>query len=158
MSVPDPLTLPGEIPGLLRRGSPIVIVRGERKGRVGVVADTTLDSIALCALEATVDDDADLRGFALNRAALDLADATGRTHALWWLLDAHGVARHHRASLIRGERGWVLWGDDDWRVLPPTVLGDLNHRDPRLLPDGTRWVDAEAIRVAARFVAQVSDG
>lgn len=66
--------------------------------------------------------------------------------------------------------GWVMhrqrWelstdGDDtntyfgvDWErpdVVVPT-LGDLDPRDPRLLPDGSRWVDAAALAAVARHV------
>ena len=89
------LTLPGTIPGLIRRGSPVVFVRGSAyaaySGGRGMLihpsepargsmpysfgwpvamCDTTHDRV--CYAEGT-------------DIALDLTDATGRIHALWWL-------------------------------------------------------------------------
>ena len=89
------LTLPGTIPGLLRRGSPVVFVRGSAyaaySGGRGMLihpsepargsmpysfgwpvamCDTTHDRV--CYAEGT-------------DIALDLSDPTGLIHAVWWM-------------------------------------------------------------------------
>ena len=74
-----PLTLPGTIPGLLRRGSPVRASNDPE--RLGVVVGTgsSLGTLVFWhwsettswTLETPVD--------------LDLSDPTGRAHAAWWL-------------------------------------------------------------------------
>jgi hypothetical protein len=75
------LLLPGDMPGLLRRGSP-VIWDGER-----VVSFEYGDGwITVASDDATLDvERADLR--------LDLTDPTGRVHAAWWAWRTWGVGR-----------------------------------------------------------------
>lgn len=77
---PKPLlnTLPGDIPGLLRRGSPLR-VRGAR-----TVAVVLFDGRVAYATKGALDDDV------LGAVALDLTDPTGRAHAAWWALDRDG--------------------------------------------------------------------
>lgn len=139
-------TLPGDIPGLLRRCSPVL----SPTGSVGVVS---LDPGAYAAYY------------------LDLSDATGRAHAAWWL-----VATLWPEQLNRHEWVWSRWSGTDghWQLGPPgaipqrfsgckssvyryhgfvPTLSDLNYLDPRLLPDGSRWVDAEAMRRVVLHVA-----
>ena len=94
----DLITLPGSIPGLLRRGSP-VIGSGKFAGRRGVIVDASLGgSHVVVAFEATAT--ADASGEWLPRAELDLdlTDATGRAHAAWWLLDRPDP--RHRSLLV----------------------------------------------------------
>lgn len=68
------LTLPGEIPGLLRRGSPVTHVDGSR----------------LVVVELDGNDAKLPSGWAFTRLlTLDLSDATGRAHAAWWLLQRY---------------------------------------------------------------------
>ena len=92
--------------------------------------------------------------------ALDLTDATGRAHAAWWVAEALGMTAPAYLSWIdRGE--WWLCGGGIRRfgvmqvqtpigplfdLLVPG-LADLDPNDPRTLPDGSRWVDAEALRL-----------
>lgn len=186
------LALPGTIPGLLRRGSPVVAARlirapGPRArsrdivvkaGTRGVVQTAGPDA-SVVAFEG-IPDTLVVRNDAL---ALDLTDATGRAHAAWWVasrfpedfpayvlagtpIAAPGVLWHCDPAM-RG-RNWVLatW-NTNWclyftgrpmglikvRDVPP--LADLNGEDPRLLPDGSRWVDAEALRLVVLHVAGV---
>jgi hypothetical protein len=78
----SPLTLPGTIPGLLRRGSPVRASNDPE--RLGVVVGTgsSLGTLVFWhwsettswTLETPVD--------------LDLSDPTGRAHAAWWYLRA----------------------------------------------------------------------
>lgn len=74
------LTLPGDIPGLLRRGSP-VLDRGSRgiylrpdRSSNGQAHRVALDYGALGSIP-------------LPLLALDLTDATGRAHAAWWAIE-----------------------------------------------------------------------
>jgi hypothetical protein len=188
------LTLPGDIPGLLRRGSPVVALIGRAKAATralvfghgvdhnGVLVGTSSDGV---------------RWLPDDHLDLDLAGATGRAHAAWWL-----------ASNVSGTTAWATWdGCPDgpagqrhcwwrlrwwalawpgrnsghgcevflarevartvaggWRVNKghgcevslarevPSLAG-LDPDDPRLLPDGSRWVDAEALRRVCLHVA-----
>ena len=85
-------TLPGDIPGLLRRGSP-VHARGLAKGCASVV-------VSVSEQEATIGFTQVWKGGTpwggdlhedyaisqkLGKLALDLSDPTGRAHAAWWL-------------------------------------------------------------------------
>lgn len=67
------LTLPGDIPGLLRRGSPVV----NRASFHAVVVRWLHNDWA-------VSTDRGMAG--LSNVALDLTDPTGRAHAAWWAL------------------------------------------------------------------------
>jgi hypothetical protein len=100
------ITLPGSIPGLLRRGSPVFYTKEE----------TYFDNDWKCAVVEKHDlcsgvggpggqftpDDTDL--------VLDLEDPTGRQHAVWWL------AKHFRMSVIHA---WFDQPDiecQEWRL------------------------------------------
>lgn len=65
-------TLPGDIPGLLRRGSPLW-VRGAQ-----TVAVVLYDGRVAYATKGGLNHDA------LGAVELDLDDPTGRAHAAWW--------------------------------------------------------------------------
>lgn len=81
-------TLPGDIPGLLRKWSPVLVtIDSDQPSVRGVVIDPTIEP-----------DEPDLRCLVWNErngrdnkaamfVALDLTDATGRAHAAWWLMD-----------------------------------------------------------------------
>lgn len=79
----DTLTLPGTIPGLLRRGSPVVCVTAWDIGRR--YARESLSAVVLDA-EATRPRLSDYGHQDRESIALDLESATGRAHAAWWLL------------------------------------------------------------------------
>jgi hypothetical protein len=161
----SPLTLPGTIPGLLRRGSPVDSADGPTVCLSGVRDVRWVD---VPGGELPID-----------ALALDLSDPTGRAHAAWWLADQPDnelvVCRRRvpprwtcgpGANDSHGDRLWHLTGygcapyrdafeGDDPRVVVP-ALAALNPNDPRLLPDGSRWVDAEALRLVCLHVAGVS--
>lgn len=171
-----PLTLPGTIPGLLRRGSPVIDDRGRR-------ATVTVWFVRQDFVTWTiVGDDLDeipkwQHGEGLPAdVALDLADPTSRAHAAWYL---GGVGASWHLS-CDGFRRWEIHGGETPRagfmleyegvgaehrrmrsrpnidVTDVTALDHLNPDDPRLLPDGSRWVDAEALRLVCLHVAGVS--
>jgi hypothetical protein len=173
----SPLTLPGTIRGMFRRCSPVVALVATAAGDVFFAAGAR-------AIVSEVDYDAGLvliegGWFALDQWALDLSDPTGRAHAAWWLADQPDnelvVCRRRvpprwtcgpGANDSHGDRLWHLTGygcapyrdafeGDDPRVVVP-ALAALNPNDPRLLPDGSRWVDAEALRLVCLHVAGVS--
>ena len=80
-------TIPGDIPGLLREWSPVLVTIDSDKPPVrGVVIDPIVEP-----------DEPDLRCLVWNErngcdnkaamfVARDLTDATGRAHAAWWLM------------------------------------------------------------------------
>jgi hypothetical protein len=100
---------------------------------------------------------------------LDLEDATGRAHAAWWLaakVTKHPIILSARLGYRHSEYGGFGWWLD-WES--PTMTGEamlnepieqalsgLNLHDPRILPDGSRWVDAEALRLVCLHVGGVA--
>lgn len=82
------LTLPGIIPNLLRRGSPVTLrprVYGEvtlMHGGQGVVHDAARG----VAVVDTFGGSPRVVRYGREDVALDLADPTGRAHAAWWLV------------------------------------------------------------------------
>ena len=78
--------IPGTIPGLLRRGSPIILGsdEGQRPGVV-VDADPAFGGRVVVMLEATPRWDAESDCVPADRLSLDLTDPTGRWHAAQWL-------------------------------------------------------------------------
>lgn len=89
----SPPTLPGDIVGLLKRGSPIIMQTGAGP-RPGVVMRFQPDGEVMFAWTGEDDGEQfDTTDPLPPRAlALDLSDPTGRAHAAWWL----------RASVPRG--------------------------------------------------------
>ena len=155
------LTLPGTIPGLLRRGSPVIDDRGRR-------AAVTVWFVRQDFVTWTiVGDDLDeipkwQHGEGLPAGvALDLTDATGRAHAAWWLAHATMPQRHnqHLTASWRFENGaWSLTtagGTSWWSGVRCPAIAHLNPDDDTRLPDGSRWVDAEALRLVCLHVAGV---
>ena len=98
-------TLPATIPGLLLRGSPVIVTAGallDHRGLfVGVRADGSVD-VALDHYRGP-----EVKGGADDSMALDLSDPTGRAHAAWWLIDQ------------------LPWGELESAVKHVTGCGDL---------------------------------
>ena len=151
------LTLPGDIPGLLRRGSPVVIE--EWRGNITSEKPDDDGEYRVCGT------DNDRRnGWWRTGLALDLTDATGRAHAAWWPAKDRdpedgsvtwaNCADHRTCERTRS---WMFHNDgedfcrygDDWCP----YLAHLDPGDPRRLDDGSRWVDAEALRLVVLHVA-----
>ena len=172
------VTLPGAILGLLRRGSPVTLrprVYGDvtlMHGGQGVVHDAARG----VAVVDTFGGSPRVVRYGREDVALDLTDPTGRAHAAWYL---GGVGASWHLS-CDGFRRWEIHGGETPRagfmleyegvgaehrrmrsrpnidVTDVTALDHLNPDDPRLLPDGSRWVDAEALRLVCLHVAGVS--
>lgn len=108
--------------------------------------------------------------------ALDLTDATSRAHLAWWIggvgASLHMACDGHRRWELHGgehprssvSRAWEGIGAESRRLRgsPPMygwdaddvpALDTLDPDDPRLLPDGSRLVDALALSLVARHVA-----
>ena len=185
--LPTP-TLPGSIPGLLRRGSPVVIasedgcVPRHLWGKAATVHRVAPSDLGVPLVSLTVDGCEAVVVAGLDVLALDLTDATGRAHAAWWLAGAlypecpptDGAAVAWQ--LFPGQQplsGWWLrycvrgdsggsttvsptfsgrWNPRMW-TQHIVALADLEPSDPRLLEDGSRWVDAEALRLVCLHVA-----
>ena len=106
----------------------------------------------------------------LGALGLRLQDATGRVHATWWLAEhfegtiGHGVTwgrtwhnrRKRWALLIHQVRCYHFHPEEDHRsrwYVAVSSLASLDGNDPRTLPDGSRWVDAEALRLVCLHAA-----
>ena len=117
----------------------------------------------------------------LSRLHLDLTDATGRAHAAWWLALREVPTSHHldpaavswARAPAQASAGWAMhwcaravvgggsltgtwWTGSDGSPLPRALLADLNPNDDTRLPDGSRRVDAEALRRVVLHVAGVT--
>lgn len=171
-------TLPGTIPGLLRPCSPVIVTRGTYVGLRGVVVSIA-DGLAVVAFDKP--SISSLIALGLDDIALDLSDPTGRAHAASWsalrecpashVLDPAAVAWHPAPA--QADAGWALewqaravrgsgsltgswWTGRSRSPVPDSLLWHLIRDDPRLLPDGSRWVDAEALRLVCLHVAGAS--
>lgn len=152
------ITLPGDIPGLLRRGSPVLVPASARippgPHEYALVDGEDIDSDGWWVWTSG-------RGRALVAPAhiwLDLTDATGRAHAAWWLASHAKNWPHTQADAA----AWCRLGDA-WAIGPVhywpmshVAFAGINPLDPRLLPDGSRWVDAEALRLVCLHIAGAS--
>lgn len=82
------LTLPGSIPGLLRRGSPVIVTRrthtGFAPGTTGIAL--RLERRAVWRIGWGVPSGS-AHPAQQSCIALDLTDPTGRVHAAWWAED-----------------------------------------------------------------------
>ena len=158
------LTLPGDLSGWLRKCSPVRVARALEIQGVIVAAPIRDQSLVLWVdsmlspLQAKWERN--------HKVSLDLGDATGRGHAALWLAEQRHCTDVVTATLIPGHRlighPEPVWGlsTTSWRdgerwsaVEEPSAIYDLDPSDPRLLPDGSRWVDAEALRLVCLHVA-----
>jgi hypothetical protein len=133
----SPLTLPGTIPGLLRRCSPVTDAGGVTRGLIYAMPGYYRAypdwwgvnwNYLLQPCDAT-------------RLHLDLTDPTGRAHAAWWLND------HDEDTLAQATR--AVSGVDDceaWRWLIVSATS------------GDAWPDArvEYLRLVCLHVAGLS--
>lgn len=168
------LTLPGDIEGLLRPCSPVQSTWSDGKLYTGVLSAVWPMGARMHIGTPVPMNPEDYRAIEgeLSSFRLLLTDATARAHAAWWLLGAATADRpgdyrrqdwfilSFRWELPPGKRlaKWrfsrltighlCLWNSTDqggpWPVCP--TLADLDPDDPRMLPDGSRWVDTEALR------------
>ncbi len=153
------LTLPGTIPGLLRRGSPVT-----KDGWTGGAVVAKVRDLSV----VVVSEDGPSWPFARPASLrLDLTDATGRAHAAWWLASAVGLHSPTTSRWSPGASVYTIESDAQsapWvRTFTPTgslwsgervpALDDLDPNNDRRLPDGSRWVDAEALRRVVLHVA-----
>jgi len=166
------LTLPA-IPGLLRRGSPCFIGTGPNRNAATI--SQIIDAHG--AEVTTVHREPHKRVsfcYTFQSLHLDLTDATGRDHAARWLATLPQYARitgpnndaPRWCRPYTGEQIWHLrsygcapfraeYDTPDPSIVVPS-LTDLDPDDDRRLPDGSRWVDAEAMRRVVLHVAGVS--
>jgi hypothetical protein len=182
------LTLPGKIPGLLRRGSPVILHKRHYPvdwGTRGVCGHKVRRAVWGVLWDLSWGEYSPTQR---NKIALDLTDATGRAHAAWWLASHFGdkvaeslsawwmgrdtstcptapmVFRVTRPSWLPDGFGLTCWDGQGRRpgwspndaMLEVPALATLDPRDDLRLPDGSRWVDAEALRLVCLHVAGLS--
>lgn len=123
----DDLLLPGDIPGLLRRGSPVV----DRAGAAGVVARMIeavwgTQAVVAMRLEMYRHDLADLR--------LDVAYEAGRDRAVRWLAERVGLDASRGVLWYRVPGRWALRNgrSDQWYFPDAAVpaLAEIDLTDP----------------------------
>lgn len=164
----DTLALPGDIPGLLRRGSP-AIYQPRPRYQTSCLWRPGAEVVVLATWQrgdATWVDVAYGCGVDSHPAicvALDLTDATGRAHAAWWLASdvsarwspctfVASAGPSWMVTALKGGHSVTTYGArSGWCVVPG--LARLDPHDTRLLPDGSRWVDAEAERLVGLHVS-----
>ena len=83
--------------------------------------------------------------------SVDLTDATGRMHLLWAIMAAEGVDTSGMAWTHVLDRSVVL-RSVEFNVMPCRALLGLDNSDDTRLPDGSRWVDADALRLVGLHV------
>lgn len=168
------VTLPGSIPWLLRRGSPVI---GKDSGQEGVISYISdLGSFPISIL--SFDEDWLVVKRNCNDLLLDLEDPTGRAHAIWWLatnvkidcIDFSGIrfctAWRNRWNLLSEDDRLDSGEGDANDIIAFSYMNSvssyhikikeletLDSDDKKLLPDGSRWVDAEALRRICLHVA-----
>ena len=148
------LTLP-PIPGLVRRTTPMV----DDYGRRGVVSALTAHDWTIALDDIDEQPKRAIGPLPIVGWSVDLTDATGRTHAGWWWRITLHPDLPWRANPEWGG-GYSLEGlanyagDGRYRDL----LADLDPNDDTRLPDGSRRVDAEALRRVVLHVAGVTNG
>lgn len=82
----------------------------------------------------------------LKKGRVSTTDQTVPTSSASWRLILHGTGRDTKAH---GYEILFAKHDNGWPpryLLPKAVLSGLDSDDPRTLADGSRWVDAEALR------------
>jgi len=174
----DKITLPGSIPGLLRRCSPVI--------NTGVLRAKFMEEGIIVSrverrkgIEVAFDNDESLMS-RQEQFALDLEDPTGRQHAIWWLAE-NAISKAGKLAFvslthIRFATGWYnrwnLMADDFRNEIDGTEmisfwkydgslyniaiesLKDLDSGNETKLGDGSLWVDAEALRRICLHVAK----
>lgn len=174
----DLLRFPAHADGLLRRGSPVWMQwLPAAVGPVALCAPHCDSNGEMC---VCVSDGGASQ--LLSLVSLDLTDATGRAHLAWWMAhnvtrhqmradvptlaeapmfgsyalrhsgDFILAGREHNCQRLwrwRGRQG-VVTMVGELPIVP--ALADLNPDDPRLLPDGSRLVDALALSLVGRHL------
>lgn len=164
------LNLPGSLRGLLRECSPVITLPHGHRAWVTELPDPLShfrrrdqandQHFRICGEDGGLRHGEDL--------ALRLEDATGRAHATWWLAGHTHLAQPAEFSGVLWEciksadhvpgmflQRWHLTktGSNSIRSYSP----DLDPDDPQLLADGSRWVDAEALRLMCLRAASLTD-
>ena len=155
------LTLPGTIPGLLRMCSPVVTPECRR----GVVVEPgSVDNGLPGYFYVASGGEGGSRLLALDghpaaNLALDLTNLTGRLHAAIWLAEAAWKLRGVRSAAVfqrPDESYWMLVVHERGQTCREIDgLDTIDCLDgSRLLPDGSRWIEAEALRRGCVYAAE----
>ena len=149
------LTLPATLPGVVRVGTPLagscVAVSAVHEDDAGflycMVARDPMESHGAINPEPLCD------------LHINLTDATGRAHVAWAVAAA---AKHwpsepdYTTATWRAYLGGIVTAvglsSGHWWPWTHHALAHLNPDDDTSLPDNSRWVDAEALRLVALHV------
>lgn len=157
--------VPATLPNVVRRGTPLRW-HGADYTALGPVSEGGYVWVGSC--------DRDAGGtIPASACTIDLTDATGRAHVAWslggvgasWHLDCEGYRRwclHGGEEPRRGaSQAWegigaeqrAMRGDSvDLDATDVPTLDSLDPDDDTRLPDGSRWVDSEALARVALHV------
>lgn len=153
----EKITLPGGLPGLLRRGSPVFwpayteLTKDEMTQFVVIYA-----SGALCLVsnfEAT-------REVFSEYLSLDLNDPTGRQHAIWWLekqLCKFEASNYHLDMDVNiNGLNWVECESKEFKFDEDEVceLGEFDMSNHEKIADGSYWRHVKALQIVCLHVAK----
>ena len=150
---------------MLRKGSPVITHDGP-----GVVLYVDGDAVLVYVERLHA-----IAVFSADALEMDLADATGRAHVAWWLGAQFGLSLPPLAWWWSAPRagGLFVVGDTNegraefgppsdsplspgWWVLVP-ALAHLDPTDDTRLPDGSRLVDALALKAVVEHLVAGGD-
>jgi hypothetical protein len=160
----DPITLPGDIPGLLRRGAPVVVDRFDGYDTVGRVhapgaGGNTSTADQACVIRTDANGWARADHLPLGRLCLDLRDEAGVDRALRWLGEAVPLRPQRQArpqdpfrpeadpaAVLRGiGLLWVRKGHRSWHLLTAGVAEHVAFAPPGV----DAWQDEHRVDVPA---------
>lgn len=140
---------------VLRRGTPIDVEGWGRSVAVNVVRTTpgVQRGFVRHAPDAAPDE-GDLVMSDFDGIAVDLSDATGRAHVAWAVASRFGEVDPNAPGecLISGVFGGDLLPTIDVWCAEVPELQALHNDDETRLPDGSRRIDAVALRLVAERV------
>jgi hypothetical protein len=162
------LSLPWQISGLLRIGTPMI---NTKTGRRGVIFSLGIE-LMVFDVDGGITPLYGALGYpSAPEWEVDLSSATGRAHATWYVADWRRGWSGIGAILLNTNRGeWIVKDERDnctyfaadaeprrsnYNLVVVPDLARLVVDDVNLLPDRSRWVDALAIQRIVLHVAEL---
>lgn len=155
------LTAPATLPGVVRQGTPV-----REAPHCGPVPchGLALHDQSFPSLDVFWLSEDEMCNVGFDDVAVDLTDATGRAHVAWavaatvkhWPTEPDYTTATWRAYRLHkagaGLVECVGLGPGHWWPWTHHLFADLDPDDPTTLPDGSRLVDALALRAVALHV------
>ena len=177
---PGAITFPGSVQGVLRRCSPVRVDNTDDPPFDAVVDritwhDPPHNGVAVVTAPLSVVrwflDDDEPPSFHVDWLSLDLTDATGRFHLRKWIgeqVRSIGIEWGCCSVAIGGDGVYWMLGGVAFHCLDGITfrcldakrvpaLATIDPNDDRRLPDGSKVVDALALRLVGLHVAGISE-